>query len=106
MIELTAKQALDFSIKKWEATVANDGQDLSILQSKELGIFHFKSICGLCEKYHIYKEYKFEGCIKCPFNDSFGNGCSNYNHVWYQWYRNQTKENAQIVLDKLKELKH
>ena len=100
MVKLTAEQALDFSIKKWEAIVENDGQGISPEQKKKLGIWNFNSTCGLCEKYR--RDYS---CTKCPFIGENDHGCSNDLHIWRQWYINTTKENAQKVLDALKELK-
>ena len=99
--ELTKKQAIDFSIKKWKAIVENDGLALSKEQSQELGIWYLKSNCGLCEKYHNYLEH----CVNCPFSNGFDKGCSHPEHSWYNWFMTKTKEAAQIVLDELIKLK-
>ena len=41
MEKLTLKEALEFSIKKWEAVVENDGVNIGYRQKQKLGIYNF-----------------------------------------------------------------
>ena len=102
IMSLTKKEAIDFSIKKWKAIVANDGDDLTKEEKQKLGIYLYNASCGLCEKYHNYLEH----CVNCPFSNGFDKGCSHSEHPWYNWFMTKTKEAAQIVLDELIKLKN
>lgn len=102
---LTKERAIDLSIKKWEAIIANGGNNLTKGDAINLGIWNFSGTCGLCEKYKDYEKNDNQ-CFKCPFNCNLQYGCSNLSHVWFKWYSERNKETAQAVLDALVELKH
>jgi len=88
-MKLTRKKAFELSIKKWELIVENDGKNLDVWP-KDLD--SIMSHCGLCQ---------FYGCKDCPLNLD-GLCCVNWPHPWSIWRNDQTKENAQAVLELIK----
>ena len=109
-MKLTKKKAKELCIKKWEYIVNNDG----ILDGERLrfAIPEISSLpgkCAYCELYRHTESVKFYYCFKCPLRpkyskdyDKYNFGCHQQNHSFKIWYNNNTKENAQKVLDLIK----
>ena len=101
-MKLTRKEAFQLSIDKWTEIVENDGvENVDILRKYEF----LDNGCGLCEKYLHASNEALKYCAKCPirpkvndYNDLEDSGCAQECHPFYKC-ENQTKENAQAVLD-------
>jgi len=80
------EDALELSIEKWQDIVDGKGVDNG----------HYN--CALCRTYDVANTKT--KCGGCPLFDGFkvGEPCSRY---YYQYTRNSTTENAQIMLDTL-----
>lgn len=98
-MELTKEKALELSILKWELIVEKGGYIL-ILPNEFLKL---KCGCGLCELYR--NTSSLNDCIGCPFIIE-GKRCYDSGHAHRRWAVDNTKENAQIVLDELKKLRN
>jgi len=106
-MKLTKKQAKEPSIEKWEMTVEADGNVTEeILTRFQI----YLNGCAYCEKYYYTCSEKFDYCFKCPirpkiseYDDISDAGCCQECHPYIKWQSDQTKENAQAVLDLIKE---
>jgi len=110
--KLPLKEAIRFSIIKWERIYSNngvdeggewtynyDGRDEGLLKDHpEFANMLYE--CGLCELYYN----KDSNCHGCPLVIC-GKACYNKNHPWYNWRYNQTKENSKIILNLVKSIK-
>ena len=105
---MTRLEAIKKSIRKWEGIVKNNG-----IFTKKQKSYYTKYIgrCPLCELYIITKVIKKEletWCKACPLfiedNNLYPNtpNCAIYIHPYYKWYTNQTSDNAQVILNLLK----
>lgn len=109
-MKLTKKKAKELCIKKWEYIVNNDG----ILDGERLrfAIPEIKDLsaeCAYCELYLYTVSAKIYYCFECPLRpkyskdyDEYDYGCLQQNHPFNIWWDNKTKENAQKVLDLIK----
>jgi hypothetical protein len=98
-MKLTKKTAKALCIKKWEYIVANDG-DYNGLENSlpELSFCNF--LCGYCE---LTNTKLFNtNCRKCPLYILTGKECFDPDSTYATWRKNQTKANAQKVLDLIK----
>jgi hypothetical protein len=91
---MTPSQSKALSIKKWKWIVDNNGKYKGLTDAmpelKEL-----VSECSFCEVYFS----TFQMCRYCPLaNDNFV-GCPNTMHPYSIWRNDQTKENAQDMLN-------
>jgi hypothetical protein len=101
-MKITLSKAKELCIKKWEYIVENDGdyseEDLVIEIPELIDLF---SNCAYCELFID------EWCNHCPIN--LGKGvykniaCLYAGHPFHTWVHKRTKENAQTVLNLIKE---
>ncbi len=107
-MELTKKQAKEFSIKKWEYIVKNNGNSNDLVTNiPELKVLNNQ--CGYCQKYVDTISRTLNDCAECPirpkikdYDDYDFLGCSQFSHPYNVWGKNPTKENAQLLLDLIK----
>lgn len=96
------KSPLEVSIMNWEEIVANDGKRVDGIKSGESDTDH----CALCNIYFIPFDNALnqaQRCMGCPvFQVTGQTGCQGTPYA--KWTKNNTKENAQAVLDFLKSL--
>jgi len=101
---ITAQQAKEFSIEKWELIIENDGMEVFELPE------HLENLsynCGFCEfagrtsndNYHLHGASL---CHKCPIFIQKGDTCLNLG--WKQWEAVETVEAAEVVLDLVKSI--
>lgn len=93
-----------FSMKKWDATIENNGEALDLEQNVELGIENFKGTCGYCELYFETDFNNLVACAKCPirpkvrdYDDLSESGCMQKCHPYRTWWYDKTKKNAEGV---------
>jgi hypothetical protein len=89
--ELTPESALDWSIKKWEYVVENNGSDAYVYRNVP-GTEGFYWYCGLCQ---YYRNHHFDNCHDCPLKDEYTDCCKEFDN----WRDCQTPANAQVLLD-------
>lgn len=95
---MTKEEAIELSIFKWELIVEYNGLSLGNVWYHP-ALANLKHSCGLCEKYRVGLD-----CGSCPFIID-GKRCTDTDHPWENWYENNSRENAKIVLDELKKLR-
>lgn len=94
----TPKEMKELSIKKWEFLVENPGRFMSITSAiPELE--EFTGDCPYCDMY-----FSYFACEECPVKVDKLN-CLDDNHPFSQYIYNPTSENAQKVLDIIKNIK-
>ena len=99
---MTKREAKRLSVLKWKIIVSKDGACNAYDLPDE--VKELRAYCGYCEKYQRDPDYT---CGKCPLNldhVGFGDiGCHQPGHPWDAWVEKGTKENAQKVLDLIKQ---
>lgn len=114
---LTLKEALEFSIAKWQAIVKNNGDNIDVEHKIELGIAGFDAACGLCEYQRERDEYLKrcppyyeQGCHDCVFKEGELT-CNTSSHAWMKWCHcndltvdKEALEYAEKILARLKRL--
>jgi len=98
---MTKNEAKKLCILKWEYIVNNDGSDVGLIY-KHPELDNFSNNCAYCDKYIDTRSITIEYCFKCPIrikNRNNSISCFNLNHPHNIWDNNETKENAQAVLD-------
>ena len=96
-MKLTKKKAIELSIEKWEYIIKRNGQ--YEIPDSCVGLING---CGLCEYYNL----QCQTCVlSIKKNNGRIHGCDSIEHVYGQWRRNNTTENAQKVLDLIKSIK-
>jgi len=103
-MKLTKAKAKELSIEKWELIIANDGKSLRYYPEY---IDSLMNNCGYCEKYLNLPSTGIKACGKCPlipkkvtYPGSLG--CLQPGHPYNKWTHDNTVENAQAVLDLIK----
>lgn len=109
---MTQKEAIELSIKKWEWIVDNGGSySVTELIGKFPGLEDFHNGCPLCELYYETSEGKKKRCAECPLAEKYKRiykdncGCHMKSHPFNKWCMTYSKEDAQKVLDMLKNIK-
>lgn len=109
-MKLTKEQAKELSKRKWEWIVENDGFDDDYNIYFEIPeLLDLANNCGLCELYYFsFEEYSCKNCPISPkredYDDIANTGCFQKIHPYYIWINNQNIENAQAVLDLIKNI--
>lgn len=93
---MTTKQAYYWVIRKWNYIVKNNGIEDIGLFVKYPKLRDFESSCAYCQLF-IYSPGNCKGCPLKPEKGTGLTGCWESNHPWFNWYRHQTKENAEAV---------
>jgi len=101
MKELTIERAYELAVKKWQYIVDNNGKepDEYPYELKIIKLLLFE--CSYCEMFFDI-EPKCEGCPLKIFEKNpeyYSSNCRNDKHPYEIWTKNETKENAQAVLD-------
>ncbi len=106
---MTKKEAKELCILKWEYIVENNGSSKGLIK-KYPQLKKLNYGCAYCDKYITGETFSLLHCAKCPirpkvddYHDIEYVGCSQYGHPYSNWSYNNTKENAQLVLDLIKE---
>jgi len=97
--QLSLAEAKRLSIIKWELIVENNGSP-EIDYPEEVSVLIHD--CGFCERWRPHKS----GCEKCECAKVLGGACNSMGgrDLFAIWSKNQTKENAQAVLDAIKSI--
>jgi hypothetical protein len=99
------KEAKQLSILKWELIVANDGKMMHRFRfPKE--IQELKALCGFCH-YQCERKDVFSICDGCKFMEANNASCvDDYseNDIYTTWRMRTTKENAEAVLNLIKNI--
>ena len=91
---MTPSQAKDSAIKKWQWIVDNDGKYGNILEVlTELNDLEYE--CSYCD---LYRTFELT-CQYCPLSSYQRLGCKLKTHPYSIWRIDQTKENAQAMLN-------
>jgi hypothetical protein len=105
---MTKKKAKELCILKWEYIVNNNGSYNGLL-NKYPELTNLINDCAYCELYYDTKNKKLNNCAKCPiklkteyYNSFYDVSCQQTNHLYYAWYKKQTKENAEAILNLIK----
>jgi len=108
-MKLTKKKAKKLSILKWESHVIAGGEDdYFIEENPEFELF--ENECPFCELF-IHESDKKTGlqtCYGCPLKPILENynfdlcGCLQNGHPYAKWDDERTEENAQGVLNLIK----
>lgn len=111
-MKLTKERAKELSIRKWEWIIENNGfvnNDRLIEELPEL--FDLAHYCGLCELYCFEHDSELSHCLNCPirpkreyYNNTTNTGCFQRIHPYYIWYNEPNIENAQAVLELIKNI--
>ena len=102
MEQLSFEEAKRLSIKKWEIIVKNDGESCIDLLENDKELVKLRSHCGFCERMSI--GYYLLKCEECEFGKISGD-CHKNNSYFRIWQLNKNKENAQNILEIIKNLK-
>ena len=100
--ELSFKEAKKWSILAWEYRVKN-GSNLDKLIEKYPILESLRNNCGFCEKYTITDT--IISCGKCPLVIDGNIGCTDFNHPYLTWSKNQTSSNTLIMLELIRKTK-
>jgi hypothetical protein len=112
--KLTLEEAKALSIKKWEFIVDHNGDEDEDLMFKDFPeLQNLKNDCALCELFYDTKDVGLYCCAGCPirpniddYDDTQNTGCYQKIHPYYIWSSISTQENAQKVLDLIKNFKY
>ena len=96
MEKLSFDEAKRLSIKKWQMHVDAGGRSFDVVKDTELSKLPF--LCGFCARY-------YGDCESCEFGQIAG-FCNIYEDVdlFSIWGKNETKENAESILNVIKNL--
>jgi len=94
--KITLQEAYELCIIKWEAIVENNGIKPSQIKGLEI-LENSICDCGYCHYYN--------SCSDCPLLINEIGDCCELDHPWTIWLNNQTKENAQAVLQLIRDTK-
>ena len=92
--QLSFEEAKRLSIKKWEMHVEDGGFSERVAKDKELK--KLIGYCGFCERNN-------SNCHRCEFRKVAG-VCYHKQSFFYKWNYNYSQENAQKILDVIKNL--
>ena len=101
MERLSFEEAKRLSVKKWQMHVYAGGCDKDVGTDKEL--YNLLCHCGFCERHKSKVKYPYLNCNNCEFGKVAG-VCPNEGSLHDEWFWAQTKENAQKILDVIKNL--
>ena len=113
VLVITKQEAIKLSLIKWEYIVNNDGS-IGGLTDHHPELDNLLGLCGLCEYYedlailsNISDEFSLNRKTKCSFCDlaKLNTSCFDDDSYFQIWNRHRTKENAQDVLNLIKQIK-
>ena len=103
-MKLTKKKAIELSIKKWEWIVKEYDKNYSFIENENMMVNDVPELlilsknnrrCGICDY--------IKNCNNCPLAQ-IDFDCGNSESKYDIWCNNETKANAQAVLDLIKSL--
>ena len=92
--QLSLSEAKRLGIKKWQLQVDAGGYSDEVYEDKELKCL--RGHCGFCERWKVK-------CKNCEFGKVAGI-CSYRGSLYDIWFNNTTKENAEKILNVIKNL--
>lgn len=103
---MTKEEAKELCILKWEYIVNNEGSEDGLINKyPELNKLLYE--CAYCELY--FNDNSKHHCDNCPIKIKYSKRTNKYygfcltpDHPYNKWDNANTKENAQVVLDLIK----